>query len=302
MNPDIYFFTGKGGTGKSTCSAVFSVQRSNKGKSVLINSIDPAHNLSQIFEKKLSNESRKIKDELYAQETDLNIWKEKYLTSIEDEMRSTYKNQTAFNLNKHFKTLKYSPGLEEYATILAVEDTLEENKDKDIIIFDTPPTALFLNFLSLPYSSLKWLEQLSSLRKLILDKRETINLILTGNKKKKKDIDKVLEGIKGMVFRFKNLSEVFQSKRSHYVIVMNPDVLSLSESRSIKEHLKNFGISVESVILNKYEGQKEILKSVTSSFPEVSVTTLMREKEEIIGFDKLKKIPELLSHGATENT
>jgi len=83
---------------------------------------------------------------------------------------------------------------------------------------------------------------------------------------------------------------------------MNPDVLSLSESRSIKEHLKNFGISVESVILNKYEGQKEILKSVTSSFPEVSVTTLMREKEEIIGFDKLKKIPELLSHGATENT
>ncbi len=294
MSPDIYFFAGKGGTGKSTCSAVFSVQKSNNGKSVLINSIDPAHNLSQIFEKKLSNESRKIANKLYAQETDLNIWKRKYLTSIEDEMRATYKNQTAFNLNKYFKTLKYSPGLEEYATILAVEDVLKKNKDMDIIIFDTPPTALFLNFLSLPYSSLKWLEQLSLLRKHILDKRETINKIHAGKKEKKKDTDKVLKEITGMVLKFKNLVEVFQSKKSHYVIVMNPNSLSLSESQIIINHLKDLGIAVESVILNKYEGQKGILESVVSTFSGTRVTTLLKEREEIIGFNKLKKIPELL--------
>ncbi len=301
MTPDIYFFIGKGGTGKSTCSAAFSVQKSNNGKSVLINSIDPAHNLSQIFEKKLSNESRKIGNKLYAQETDLNIWKKKYLTSIEDEMRTTYKNQTAFNLNKHFKTLKYSPGLEEYATILAVEDTLGKNEDRDIIIFDTPPTALFLNFLSLPYSSLKWLEQLSSLRKLILDKRETIKRIHTGEKEEKKYADKVLEGIADMVSKFKNIASVFQSGKSHYVIVMNPDSLSLSESVHIREHLEDFGIGIESVILNKYEGQEGILESVTSSFPGARITTLVKEKEEIIGLNKLNKIPELLSDGATES-
>jgi arsenite-transporting ATPase len=292
MSPDIYFFTGKGGTGKSTCSAIFSVRKSNDGKSVLINSIDPAHNLSQIFEKKLTSESRKIENKLYAQETDLNIWKRKYLTSIEDEMRATYKNQTAFNLNKYFETLKHSPGLEEYATILAVEDVLKKNKDMDIIIFDTPPTALFLNFLSLPYSSLKWLEQLSSLRKLILDRREAINRIHAGKKEEKKEADKVLKEITGMILKFKNLASVFQSKKSHYVIVMNPDSLSLSESLSIKERLKNFGIGIESVILNKYEGQKEILASVVSSFPGTGVATLMKEKNEIIGFDKLREIPE----------
>lgn len=301
MNQNIYFFAGKGGTGKSTCSAVFSMQKSNNGKSVLINSIDPAHNLSQIFEKKLSNESCKIKNNLYAQETDLNIWKKRYLASIENEMRATYRNQTAFNINKYFKTLKYSPGLEEYATILAVEDTLKNNGDRDIIIFDTPPTALFLSFLSLPYSSLKWLEQLSSLRKLILGKRGTIHRIHTGKKEEEKDADKVLEGITGMVSKFKNIASVFQSGKSHYVIVMNPDSLSLSESVHIREHLEDFGIVIESVILNKYEGQKDILESVVSRFPGARITTLVREKEEIIGFGKLKKNPELLSDRATES-
>jgi arsenite-transporting ATPase len=290
MEKGIYFFAGKGGTGKSTCSAAFALQKSNKGKSVLINSIDPAHNLSQIFEKKLSNKSRKIENKLYAQETDLKIWIKRYLTSIEDEMKANYKNQTAFNLNRYFETLKYSPGLEEYATILAVEDTLKKNKNKDIIIFDTPPTALFLSFLSLPYSSLKWLEQLSSLRKLILDKRETIKRIHEGKKEKKKDTDKVLKGITVMTIKFRNLAEVFQSEKSHYIVVMNPDFLSLSESQSIKEQLKNFGIKVESVILNKYEGQKEILESVVSNFPNSSVTTLTKKKKEIIGLKKLKNI------------
>lgn len=291
MNPDIYFFVGKGGTGKSTCSAAFSIQKSNQGKKVLINSIDPAHNLSQIFEQKLSNKIRKIKNNLYAQETNLNIWKKRYLTSIENKMRSTYKNQTAFNLNKYFKTLKYSPGLEEYATLLAVENNFKENSDMDIIIFDTPPTALFLNFLSLPYSSLRWLEQLCALRKIILEKRETIQRIHTG---KEEEHDKVLEGITCMVSEFKNLVEVFKSKRSHYIIVMNPNSLSLSESKSIMSHLKNLGISIDLVILNQYEGQKEILKSIVSNFPKIKVTTLVKEKKEIIGFDKLKEIPELL--------
>ncbi|MEJ2567549.1 MAG: ArsA family ATPase [candidate division WOR-3 bacterium] len=292
---DLYFFVGKGGTGKSTCSAIFSLQESKKGKMVLIDSIDPAHNLSQIFEKELSIKKRKVADKLYAQETDLNIWKKRYLTSIENEMKSTYKNQMAFNLNKYFKTLKYSPGLEEYAIMLAVENTLRKNKDMDVIIFDTPPTALFLNFLSLPYSSLKWLEQLSDLRKIILEKRELISRIHAAESKKRRDTDKVLSEISCMVLKFKALAEVFQSKKSHYVIVMNPDALSLSESKSIKEHLQNLDIKLESVIVNKYQGEEKKLKTVISSFPEIPVTTLVKEKEEIIGFDRLKKLPDLFT-------
>lgn len=83
---------------------------------------------------------------------------------------------------------------------------------------------------------------------------------------------------------------------------MNPDALSLAESESIKEHLNNFDMKVESLILNKYEEEEEKLKLVISSFPEVRVTILMKEKEEIIGLNKLKKIPELFSQEVRKNT
>ncbi len=292
MIPEIYFFMGKGGTGKSTCSAVFSVQQSNKGKRVLINSIDPAHNLSQIFGRTLFHKCNRVENNLYAKETDLNVWKKKYLTSIEEEMRLAYKHQTAFNLNKYFKTLKYSPGLEEYAMILAIEDNLKNKENVEIVIFDTPPTALFLNFISLPYSSLKWLEQLFSLRTLILKKRGTIDRIRRGNKQKEKESDMVSEGITSMISRFKDLSEIFRSKKSHYTIVMNPDSLSFSESQSIVNHLGDLGINVESVILNKYDGQRIFFESVVSTFREARVVTLKKEEEEIVGLERLKEISE----------
>ena len=73
MDNNVYFFIGKGGVGKSTCSAIFAYQQAKQGKNVIINSIDPAHNLSDIFKKSLSNKVSKITNNLFALETDINI-------------------------------------------------------------------------------------------------------------------------------------------------------------------------------------------------------------------------------------
>lgn len=45
----ILFFVGKGGVGKSTTSSLFAIKLALSGKSVILNSIDPAHNLHNIF-------------------------------------------------------------------------------------------------------------------------------------------------------------------------------------------------------------------------------------------------------------
>ena len=44
------FFLGKGGTGKSTTSALLSLVLMEKGKKVLLASFDDAHNQSDIFQ------------------------------------------------------------------------------------------------------------------------------------------------------------------------------------------------------------------------------------------------------------
>jgi arsenite-transporting ATPase len=291
MIQDIYFFIGKGGVGKSSCSAVFALQQSRKGKKVIINSIDPAHNLSDIFEKNLSNKVSSVTSHLFAQETDIDIWVKRYLKNIEREMKTTYKYETSFNLDKYFGTLKYSPGIEEYAILLAIQETLKKNEDKDIIIFDTPPTALTLKFLSLPFSSLLWLEQLSKLRKLIFAKKEIITRISRGRGQEEKEKDSVLSKINSMTLEFMDLVNKFKDENtSHHILVMNADNLSLNESIRIKKQLLNLGIHIDSVILNKYSGEESFLENIKDIFSSSSITTLQKQNEEIIGLDRLGSI------------
>ena len=291
MEQDIYFFIGKGGVGKSSCSAVFALQQSRNGKKVIINSIDPAHNLSDILEKKLSNNVSSVTSYLFAQETDIDIWVKRYLKDIEKEMKSTYKYETSFNLDKYFDTLKYSPGIEEYAILLTIQETLKKNEDKDIIIFDTPPTALTLKFLSLPFSSLLWLKQLSKLRKLIFDKKEIITRITKGKNQEKEEKDSVLNRINSMTLEFDNLVDKFKDKNvSHYILVMNADNLSLNESIRIKKELLNLEIHIDSVILNKYSGEESFLEKIKGIFSPSNFTLLQKQKEEIIGLDRLGSI------------
>ena len=52
----ILLFGGKGGVGKTTCSAAFALAASRRGKRVLLVSTDPAHSTSDIFERPIRTE------------------------------------------------------------------------------------------------------------------------------------------------------------------------------------------------------------------------------------------------------
>jgi len=47
--PVFYFFSGKGGVGKTSMAAATALFFSKKGKKTLVVSIDPAHSLSDSF-------------------------------------------------------------------------------------------------------------------------------------------------------------------------------------------------------------------------------------------------------------
>ena len=50
LEQQVLFFGGKGGVGKTTCSAAFALAASRRGKRVLLVSTDPAHSTADIFE------------------------------------------------------------------------------------------------------------------------------------------------------------------------------------------------------------------------------------------------------------
>ncbi|HDO06718.1 MAG TPA: ArsA family ATPase, partial [Bacteroidetes bacterium] len=171
------FFLGKGGVGKSTSSALTALHLAESGKKIQLVSLDPAHNQSDIFENKFAEKAIKITDNLTVREVEIDVWVKKYLSDIQFQVKRSYSYLTAFNLENYLDIIKYSPGIEEYALLMAYRSIRQKAKDVDYIIFDMPPTALTLKFLTLPHLSLLWLDNLMALRNKIIEKRQIITKV-----------------------------------------------------------------------------------------------------------------------------
>jgi arsenite/tail-anchored protein-transporting ATPase len=292
MNARVLFFVGKGGVGKSTNSSLFALKLARIGKRVLLNSIDPAHNLHDIFQVPLGSKPKQIVAGLEVMETDLDQWVKKYLKDTERAFRAVYKYQEAFNLHRYFKTLKYSPGLEEYAVLLAMLDTLRRFADRDYIVFDTPPTALTLKFLALPDVSLLWLQELSQFRQLVLDKEQIITRIKQGRKQEMKERDPILGKIADLVDLYRGLSELLKNPaNTRTLLVLNPDELSLAESQLIWKELSNLGMEIPYLILNKAKAGGDFMKYIKKHFPDSRALILpaLAEKE-LTGIETLDSV------------
>ncbi|MGB2690167.1 MAG: ArsA family ATPase, partial [Desulfobacterales bacterium] len=169
----ILFFTGKGGVGKSTISAASAWQLSQKHR-VLIVSLDPAHNLGDVFGVVLNHKKHQFTDSLCLKEVNLKKLCREYLQREISVFTNTYRYLQTINLDNYFSVLKYSPGIEEYALLTSIEETVRSEKDFDYIVFDTPPTGLTLRFFALPWVTITWIDRLIQIRQDILEKRHTI--------------------------------------------------------------------------------------------------------------------------------
>lgn len=274
------FFTGKGGVGKSTLASAVSWQLAEKGYQVLATSFDPAHNLGDIFGLKLEHRRKRFKKStLWLQETDLEKSANDYINANMGLLDEIYSYTKAFNMDRYFKVLKYSPGVEEYAALTSMETILrEEGENFDYIVFDTPPTGLTLRIMALPTLTLGWLERLIKIRKEILDKRYTIHNI-TGKYDEEglklpytEEEDTVMRKLYEMRERYTRVKETLMSGSTSIAVVCNPDYLSLRESQRLFDGLLELDLPLRMVLNNKVspasaeraeEVERELLKGRT---------------------------------------
>ncbi len=244
------FFLGKGGVGKSTSAALVSIFLAQQGFRVLVASLDPAHNQSDILERRLSDAPVKVAPNLEAIEVDQEAWMRVYLRDVHHQVQRTYAYLTALNLETYFGVIRHSPGLEEYALILAFEHLQKTYASRDCLVFDMPPTALSLKFFALPSISLVWLEHLLALRREIIEKRELITKIKLPGKVLERD--KVLHKIEEQRGQYQKLKETFEDVgRTRLHLVLNPDRLSHAESLRIHEAMEKIDLSLDGTIYNK---------------------------------------------------
>lgn len=243
-------------------AAASARQLSRKGR-VLIVSLDPAHNLGDIFGVENKGKKDKLTDSLFLQEVDLHKLSREYLQKEINVLTSTYSYLKTFNLDSYFSTLKYSPGIEEYALLISIATTIRRETSFDYIIFDTPPTGLTLRFLALPRVSMTWIDRLIDIRRRILEKRYTIHRI-KGSLSSEETVlayeekdDDILRRLWTLKETYQDLDQNLRSKDCHVVLVFNPDVLSCKESERLVAGLKELGLPLRLLIDNKVSSENE---------------------------------------------
>ena len=146
------FVGGKGGVGKTTSSSSIGVLLSRTRRKVLIISTDPAHNVSDAFSQKFSNEPILIKgfNNLYAMEIDTKAPGDKLMAAVNDGTGIPEDEGAASSLQSMLKELTSAvPGIDEcmgFAELMKQVQTM----DYDCIVFDTAPTGHTLRLLSMP--------------------------------------------------------------------------------------------------------------------------------------------------------
>ena len=253
MSTGLHFFIGKGGVGKSTTSALTALHLARSGHRTLLVSLDPAHNQRDIFETAFSEKPTLVRPRLAVREIDVDRWVQDYLKESSALLKKAYAYQSAFNLQRHFNVLKFAPGLEEHALLLAFDDTVRRNSHMDDILFDMPPTALTLRFFSLPSITCLWLKELLDLRTRIYAKKAIVSKI----KLKSIEIeqDKVRDRLQTLIEDSGRHRRLFTAAATDINLVLNNDPLSRSEAERICRKLKDIDMTVTRLILNKCDPQ-----------------------------------------------
>ena len=244
----LILFGGKGGTGKTTSAAASAIHlaRTNPDKRILLVSTDPAHSLGDSFDFRIGSQITPIKDApgLSALEIDaselLVDFKEKHGNAIKKLAdRGTYFDQQDI---ADFFCLSL-PGLDELMAIIKVADVLRAN-DYDLIILDTAPTGHTMRLLDLPEQMLKWIQVLD----LMQDKHRYLSKQFLGVYIKD-DADEFLDIMSEDVKKVRAL--LLNSVATEFVPVTIPETLSINETERLVVFLKNHGIPVKNIIVNR---------------------------------------------------
>jgi arsenite-transporting ATPase len=294
----IYFFLGKGGVGKTTASASWSVGLAKSGLNTLVASIDPAHNLADAFDMAIGDKRTHLADNLDAVEVNIEQMIREYLNELSIKMKNTYRYLSTMNIDRYFDILKNSPGIEEYATMEAIKKFIAI-KDYDAVVFDTPPTGMTIRVLAMPKVSLVWTDQLVKMRKRILSTRGMVEnvkgkfeaeidgetVVLSSEEKE----DPIMQELLAYKEELKALRDMFSSQDSYINIVTMAEDLALFETKRIIESLDEFKIKVRRIFLNKFFEMKNPPPEIAGKMDEQG-KVIEKMKAEIKGID-IKSIP-----------
>ena len=151
LDQQVLFFGGKGGVGKTTCSAAFALAASRRGARVLLVSTDPAHSTSDVFEQPIGPSEREIQPGLTALEIDSDGEAARYIAGVKRDIERMFSPSVIRQAHRQIEMAAASPGLVEVALLDRIIDlVVDRSQVFDLVVFDTAPTGHTLQLLRMP--------------------------------------------------------------------------------------------------------------------------------------------------------
>jgi arsenite-transporting ATPase len=297
--PRVLLFTGKGGTGKTTCAAATAQRAAREGHETLVLSSDPAHSLADALDHELGPEAQEVSDNLFAQEVDLYYSMKKHWGNMRELMLTVFRWQGVDQIAA--EELAALPGMNEGSVLLWLEEALRE-ADYDLIVVDSAPTGETLTLLTLPQVTQWWLAKAFPFQKMAVKSlgfgvRKTTGIPL----------DKGYEELEVIFEKLERVQTVLATPSTTSIrLVMNPEKMVIEEARRAYTYLQLYGYGVDSVIVNRvlpedqvpensfFEGyvqsQREYLEEIEQSFHPLPILQVPHLGEEVFGAKRLDRI------------
>ncbi len=224
------FFTGKGGVGKTSLSCAIAVSLADAGKRVLLVSTDPASNLDQVLNTRISAKPTPIHavNNLLA----VNIDPERAAEDYRERVIGPYRNELPDSLLTQMEeqlsgacTVEIA-AFDEFTAFLVDPSIID---DFDHIVFDTAPTGHTLRLLNLPAA---W------------------SGFLDANVRGATCLGPA-SGLKQQNERYHStLTVLSDPEQTTLVLVSRPEIIALQEAARSGEELREQGLVNQHLILN----------------------------------------------------
>lgn len=304
MSRRVFFFAGKGGVGKTTCSLAMARRLSARGP-VTVASLDPAHNLGDLAAATLGPEPRSLAPGLRGWEPDLDAFARQRSETAVRMIERDWVHLEALNLGSLPALIRHSPGLAEQAALDALEELDRRTDDGETLVVDMPPTGLAVRTLALPALQEAWTDVLEKLRRRILDRRAAVAHVHDRAHLERgrggapvfldPDEDPVLGEIRTERSVSRRLRELIAGPGGH-LLVVDADPASVAEAARLRQVICKAGTDARALVVNRIRrsrGGPEAGHGCLSDLPVVRVPEMERPRER----ESLDEIGALLAGG-----
>ncbi len=306
----IIILSGKGGVGKTTISAATAVKISEMvDDNIMVVSFDIAHNLSDIFGKKIGDKETQITDNLWAIEPDPEHYVQAYTKRAFDLFRESIFDlvlpRMMPSLKNLFETLMRPENLPLQAKTSAFFHVFLNEQDKyEYILGDFPPTGSTLNLFEVPMFFMDDLMKFAmSFKTPLVLTYEGIRRILNPTKlfsatSPFQQLINEVKKIQGYVDRVNKTLKEHLSLR----LVTIPEKAAVNETIRSIDDLRKF-YEVDAIYINKIiehadspflkevqKNQQQRIKEIEAALPNKPIWKIPQLPHEPIDLDGLREI------------